>query len=400
MASVGGVTKLEHIVGPVGQGENQRPPFVYWALLWGLGSVMAIVSLGADIFTQEINRAFGRDFTNAWVGGRLALEGQSWCAFNEDCFRAAMFQKIDVLNTQNFSYPPHALFLDVPFAVPSYYVGLALWTAFGSTLFYFAARKSLPDGFRPIWVLLTPAALLNIWNGHYGFILGSLWLLCFRNLRERPVRSGIYAGLLTFKPHMGLLVAVATATRRWALVGAMATTLVLVLASAAVFGPGTWQDFFVATTSAQSDVLTRTTGDFYFRMMPSAYVAFGQGRLAIVAQILFAAGAIALIARSRRIDPFAFATATFLIVPYVFNYDMTVACLGFGTLLWSRWPDLSLSNRTALSVAFVSPELTYFAPWIVPPALIAALYVQTSVVQSRARAGDPGADFLKHSADP
>ncbi|MGZ2411045.1 glycosyl transferase family 87 [Sphingomonas sp. F9_3S_D5_B_2] len=339
---------------------------------------MAVVSLGADIFTRHIGRVLGRDFSNEWIAGRLALQGSPWCAFDENCFRLAMYRQLDVLNLQNFSYPPHTLFLDTPFALAPYYLALALWTVFGCAVFYCAAKPALSAGFRPVWVLVTPAALLNIWNGHYGFVLGALWLLFFRNLRRRPVTSGVMAGLLTIKPHMGLLIALATVTRWRALLGAVVTTATLVLGSAAVFGPATWFDFFTATTAAQTDVLTRTTGDFYFRMMPSAYVAYGHGIAGLAAQVVFGANAMFLIARSRKVDAFTFATATFLIVPYVFNYDMTVTCLGIALLLWTRWVELSLFERAVLSLAFVSPELTYFAPWAVPPVLLAALYVQTS----------------------
>lgn len=363
--------------------DRWRPPFVYWWCLWGIGLGIPIASVGIDIFMPHPASVIGRDFSNLWVAGKLAIAGESWRIFDLGAFRLALFNHLGIASLQNYSYPPHALFIAVPFALLPYGVALALWTALGVGFFVWCARPWLAGDFPLQLSVLTPAAGINIWNGHYGFIVGGLWLLCFRDLPDRPGRAGLSAGLLTFKPHMGLLIAVATLTRRKAVIAAIVTTLVLVISSAAIFGVSTWTQFLSSTLGAQTAILTRPTGEFYFRMMPSAYVAFGHGIAGAVAHILFATAALILLARSKRIDPFTFATATFLIVPYVFNYDMTVVCLGCAMLLWCKWPELTLAERAILSLAFLSPEITYFADWMVPPVLLATLYIQTASSAAR-----------------
>lgn len=319
----------------------------------------------------------GRDFSNLWVAGKLALSGQTWAIFNPDTFRVALHEYLGVVSLQNYSYPPHALFIAAPFGLLNYFTALALWTLLGTWFFVRCAKPYLPEAFPPVLSVLTPAATLNTWNGHYGFLLGGLWLICFRNLHRAPARSGLAAGILTFKPHMGLFIAVAVLTKRKALLVAALTTLALIVASAILFGG--WPDFLMRTTAEQAGILSRTRGEFYFRMMPSAYVAFGRGVSGVVAQTTVALAAIWMLAKSRKVEPFAMATATFVIVPYVFNYDMTVACLGFAMTLFSRWGELGIAERAGFSLAFLTPALNYVAPWPVPLILLYALALQLEV---------------------
>src|SRR5262249_45791200 len=55
---------------------------------------------------------------------------------------------------------------------------------------------------------------------------------------------------------------------------------------------------------------------------------------------------------------FPAATATFLILPYAFGYDMTVACLGLFLTLHRNWERLTILERGVLGAAFMSPQLT------------------------------------------
>ena len=75
----------------------------------------------------------------------------------------------------------------------------------------------------------------------------------YRNLERQPKRSGIFAGLLTLKPHLGIMIA-ATMARNWkALVAALLTTIVLVLLSAFAFGSEPWNGFLFGTTTEQQE---------------------------------------------------------------------------------------------------------------------------------------------------
>ena len=352
----------------------KRPPFVFWTCLWGIGAAVALVGVAYDLFRPQLVIPPGRDFANLYAGGKLALAGEAWRAFDLDLFRLAIRDHVGTLTQQNYSYPPHALFIALPFALLPYVPALILFSLAGAALFVWAARPYVP--FAPLLAVLTPAATLNLWNGHYGLLIGALWLLFFRFLQERPLRSGLAAAALTFKPHIGLFVALAALSERRTFLAAVVATAALVALSAAAFGLASWYGFIGQTVAAQADILTREGGDFYFRLMPSAYVAYGRGAIGWIAQAAFATAAIAFLGRARRIDPFAFATATFIIVPYVFVYDMTVACLGLAILLWRDWGSLKAWEKAVLTLAFFAPDLSLFVQPLVPPILLAALFLQ------------------------
>jgi hypothetical protein len=276
----------------IGRQPSQRPSFVFWTSIWAASIAFTITAMVIDVFKKDMGLIVGRDFSNMWTSGRLALESNAHRAFDLDSFRLALLDKLDMLSLQNFSYPPHTLFLNAPFAMMPYYLAFAVWSALGLSLFALAARSYLPKGF-PAWLAAaTPAAGFCVWDGQYGLFLGALWLWVFALVDRRPVRAGILAGIMTIKPHLGLLIA-AILTRSWkALAAAVMTTLLLVGASAAVFGDGSWSDFILQTTAAQADVLTRQTGDFYFKLMVGSYTAFGKGALGVAAQLLFASFAL------------------------------------------------------------------------------------------------------------
>ena len=58
-----------------------------------------------------------------------------------------------------------------------------------------------------MWLaVLTPAALMNIWAGHYGFLVGALFLLGWERLDRRPWQAGLFFGLMLIKPHLAILI--------------------------------------------------------------------------------------------------------------------------------------------------------------------------------------------------
>lgn len=245
------------------------------------------------------------------------------------------------------------------------------------------ARKLAPPGFPVAFAVLTPAAALNIWDGQYDFIFGDLWLLTFAMLATKPVRAGSSAALMTFKPHLGILVAVTMVAHlriRAALVASLATAIV-VAASIYFFGTQAWANFFAITTKNQFVILNRSTEQFYFLMMPSAYLVFG-----LYGQIVFTFIGLAYLWTVRKVElktlAFPAATATFLVLPYSFNYDMTVVCLGIAILLWSHWHTLKGTEVLVLILAFNSPQLTFIAAGTVPFILAGALWIQCRIARS------------------
>jgi len=310
--------------------------------------------------------SFDKDFANLWVAGRLAMEGNVAAIFDVEAFRQASVPLTGERIAGNYSYPPHALFLAVPFAALPYKWSLVAWTLSGMALFMCAAREHCPKYMPLFLAVLTPAALDNIRFGHYGFFTGGLFLLAFSTRRF----AGLGAAGLTIKPHLGLLVAVQMLRDRKALVVAVAATAALVGASALVFGPSAWRAFLTDTFAYQSGLIATTGRGKLVHMMPTPLIGYG-----LAGHLIFAACAIILL--TRNFNVFTAATATFLILPYAFHYDMTVASLGFAVLIFTRWEECLLPEKLAACLGLLAPEFTTFGTWFVPPILLAGLYVQT-----------------------
>jgi hypothetical protein len=342
--------------------------------MWAFGLYWVFRLAAQDFYSSTFDIPLGRDFANLYTAGKVAVEGATWRLFDLNAFRFEILDHVGKLTIQNYSYPPHALFIAVPFSFLPYQAAFIAWTLLGAAFFYWAARPLTP--FAPVLAILTPAAAMNMWAGHYGFFLGGLWLLYFRWLSSKPVKAGIPAALLTFKPHMGLFIAATAFSSRKALLSATLLTLTILALSVAAFGLDSWAGFFTKTFGAQIEILNESAEVGYFKLMPSAYTALGRNEVAMVAQAIVAAAAILIVVKARKLDPFILSTATFLVVPYVFVYDMTVACLGFAIKIWNDWGELNPVERTILSVAFLTPCTNLAFPQISAPILLAALCIQ------------------------
>ena len=85
------------------------------------------------------------------------------------------------------------------------------------------------------------------------------------------------------------------------------------------------------------------------------------------------AGALML---ARNVNAFTASTASFLISPFGFHYDMLVASLGFGLLIFSRWNAMPAKDRIPIALGFLSPAIALAGAWWIPPLLLWALWTQ------------------------
>jgi len=367
-------------------------------LLWVGAILLGLVLILSDLLQldgirlSQARLIVGRDFFNVWSGGRLALSGQLDRIYDYQAYMAWQAATVGPLDPYNYSYPPQSLFLALPFGSLPYIPALLLWTIAGACFFLWAARPYMPASLPRILAIATPAAIVNIWCGHYGFIIGGLWLLFFRTVDRAPARSGVIAGLMTIKPHLGLLIAALLAYRRMtkAIFIAAAVAVSLILLSGFAFGFDLWRQWLIETSALQTRIMNAAGDKFYFFMMPSAYIAFRSLPVMLAAAIqgIFSVAALCLVWRARDADPkqlaFISASATAIIMPYIFNYDLTVASLGFAILLYGRWNALTLWERAFLWFAFAAPLLVMVFNPIAPLSLLAGLVIQLRHTQDDA----------------
>jgi hypothetical protein len=303
-----------------------------------------------------------RDFVSVWVAGKLATSGHAAQAFDINGLRAAAATYAGTTYKIAFPYPPHILFFAVPLSFLPLTVSFFVWQVISALLFYFAAKRYLPTGVHPILAVLTPSAVVNVTYGQNGLLLGALWLFAFRG-------SALSAALLTVKPHIGFLVAIEMVRRKLVLSTALIAVGLIGL-SALLFGLAAWHASLANAATSQFSMITSGKYPNWFVQMTTPFVGFGY-----IGWFLFALAAALLLARCFNV--FTAATATFLISPYGFHYDMTVVCLGFGVLLFERWRSMPPWQAFVCALAFLSPVLVRAGTWLVPPILLLGLYVQT-----------------------
>jgi hypothetical protein len=312
----------------------------------------------------ESGQVFRTDFVNLWVAGRLTLAGEIATIFEPRAFQqatSAIFR--EQFTTNNYSYPPFALFLAAPFGLLPYYPALLLWNGVGVASFTWAAKRLVPPEF-PWWLAaFTPAGLVCLFWGHYGLLYGTLWLLAFTST---PLRSGVCAALMTFKPHLGLLLLPQALRNRRTLMVAICGTLLLSVAGGMVFGWPSWREFFTTTLRFQADLISEERRTQLMFLQVSPVISYGW-----IGQVYF--GLIACWITARCFNVFTAATGTFLVLPYCFHYDMTAASLGFAVALWRY--ELPTWQQAICALAFLSPALVLFGNFLVPPILLAGLWV-------------------------
>lgn len=375
-----------------------------WTLAWAFALILVSFLFIQDIFATHFTpwpsirgtAIWGRDFANVYTSGSLALEGRLDLLYDLKGYSAWQDALFDgALRNHNYSYPPPTLLYTWAFALLPYPVALLSWLLLTGAAFAAAARPYLRDAGLPAWLaLVAPATLLNVWAGHYGLLIGALWLGAFHLLPRRPVLAGVLIGLMLVKPHLALLAPLILARRgEWrAFAAAAGTVAALVAVSALAFGPDLWRTWLSVTVGVQG-AMVDDVGTYFLTMMPTVVPtvsAFGfPGAVAWTAQVLVAAGAVAALLlhmpSDSRAAGLAGGVATFLVLPYAFNYDMTVPGLAALLMLARLRREPGSGPSFVLLLAFLLPLIvqTFGLLHLPAPALILAALLALMLRQAQ-----------------
>ena len=330
------------------------------ALLWLPSITLVLLTLN---FSSSV---IGRDFSTFWMAGHAGDNPYGLLAeFVRERGRPSPV-------IYNFTYPPPVLFLTKLVAeLPLTFAFLA-WNCAGAILFYVAAKPYCPKGFPAVLAVITPAAVVNDNFGQMGFLVGALWLFAWRG-------SNLCAAALAIKPQIGFLVLVKLVRDR-RLTGATAWGLAFVAISTIAFGLNIWSDFIRHIIAFQESYVAKSPIVAWLFQSTTPYVGYG-----LFGWICFASAGNLLLARNFNV--WTAATATFLISPYGFHYDMTVVCLGFGIFCFESWDELAWYEKVLVGLAFAVPALVHFGTWFASPILLGGLWVQSRVRPSRGAFG-------------
>lgn len=303
----------------------------------------ALVS-GHWLFNAE-GRPIANDFVNVWSAGRLALDGHAAAAYDWTVHRAAEVRAVGYSFDGYFGwhYPPTFFFAAMLLATLPYTVAAVTWLAATLPLYVAAVRAIVGVRAGIFLALGFPAALWNVTAGQNGFLTAALMGGTLSLMERHPAWAGVCLGLLSYKPHFGLLFPLALlAGRRWRVIGvASAVTFAMIVSSWLIFGGASWQAFF-AWMPTTSQIVLGEGGAGWNRLQSLFGFVRGHGggeTLAWTVQTALAlalAGAVIWLWRGPR--PFALkaaalATASLLATPYLYTYDLVVLAVPVAFLL-------------------------------------------------------------------
>jgi arabinofuranan 3-O-arabinosyltransferase len=287
------------------------------------------------------------DFSYIWVSGNLAASSDPGRIFDNAAFSAAQLAVAAPDDGSPFIpyfvYPPTFLMFTYPLGLMPYLTAFTVWMV--ATLFLYQAAVCAIIA-RPVAVILVLTPLSVVFNlelGQNGFLTAGLIGLTLAFTECRPWLSGIFLGLLSYKPQFGILFPfVLLASRNWrALVSATATSVALGATAAIAFGCQGWLAFIYSLVGPRNEGLGEIPGwqpplVSIFAFLQSA----GAGAHISWAVQLAAATIVAVMVCAIWAKPLphslkaaALCIGSVLVTPYVLGYDLCVLSIAVAFLV-------------------------------------------------------------------
>lgn len=235
-----------------------RRVVLFAALLYpaGLAIYLNLMQPGAS--------AMPIDFAAFWGAARLAADGAAGAAFDWQSLHGMMnFPPGAEDAFFRWMYPAHYLLLVAPIGWLGFTPALALFTLAGLAAFWLALKPwSAENPALRDLVIASPAVVATAFAGNTSLLWMAAFLAAMHfRATSRPMLAGLCIALLTCKPQLGPIIAVALlAARDWRLIAWSAGfTLALAGLATLVYGVAYWQAFLEAIDAsreivAQSDM--------------------------------------------------------------------------------------------------------------------------------------------------
>jgi hypothetical protein len=262
-------------------------------------------------------------------------------------------------------YPPSFFLLILPLAWMPYVTAYIVFMV-ASVSSYIAVLRRIVRGSTAMWCVAAFSGLwIDVMDGQNALLTATLagaGILC---LKRRPWLAGVFIGLLAIKPHLALLFPVAlVAAGAWrTILSAAATALAVTASGVAALGESTLKAWLGSLRLASSLL---ENGGLPWNKMPTIFAIARMWHMppvpAATLQAIAALAASCAVWRVWRRSPdwpvrgAALMSATFLVSPYVFDYDL--AWLAF-PIAWmamtgvrERW---QRGEREILALAWILP---------------------------------------------
>jgi arabinofuranan 3-O-arabinosyltransferase len=333
------------------------------------------------------------DFVNVWAAGRLALAGHAAAAYDWPTHKLMEETAVGHAFDGYFGwhYPPTFLFVATALSLLPYVAAYALWPFVTFPGYLVAIRAIIGSRVGYLLAAAFPAILPNFIVGQNGFLTASLIGGALFLLETNPISAGILLGLLTYKPHLGLLFPIALAAGGYWRTFFTAGIVAVLLAGASwlAFGGEAWQAFMGNIGHTSQAFLSQGWADW-----SKLQTAFGLTRtlggsetLAWTVQgvvSLAAAALVAIVWRSKTaydLKAAALGIGVLLATPYLYTYDLVVLAVPLAFLLrfgnargFLPWDSVGIGLACALVLIF---------PFVKFPVGFAALLIVAALLARR-----------------
>lgn len=316
---------------------------IYSVFFFILYTVIILVAFHAQQTSAlKESSPIGIDYRMMYAAGETTLSGNVADVYNVPVQQAIVEQMLGTEMPKDviWFYPPTFLLAIISlFSALPFYVSMFLWLIVTLILAVVSARFLVQK--QKNLALLTigyPSVLFTARWGQNSFLSTSLLGLGIAFMESKPVLSGLFFGLLTYKPQLAVFpFLILLITKEWKVFRwSVFFTFVTVLCSVLLFGVDTWlaffQYFFRQTPALLSSVWIKTAA-----IQPTLYTAlrlFGvkgvllnvlMGAVGIAATILVMlvwknTSRIALRGSAMILGMFTF-------IPYFIQYDLMLLCI-------------------------------------------------------------------------
>ncbi|MEM9046947.1 MAG: glycosyltransferase family 87 protein [Pseudomonadota bacterium] len=326
--------------------------------LWvvGIFGWWAAITFVINMLDQE---SFRIDFVAFWAAGKLAIAGEAMSVWDPTAFEVAQGTDPDAKLVLSWFYPATFHLLVTPFGLAPFSIAFGLWTLLTIGAFWRSIAKIAPTAL-PL-IIMSPAIFLTVKLGNNAPLFAACLAFALHNL-TRPAYSGSAIAMLSLKPGLGPMIAVAMiAGGRWRIVlWITVISLSLLVVSTGLFGFQYWIAFADNLEFAVERITpdARLTGQMTSWFALARYLSFDPTVAMLVHLSFFFVIAFLtlLMWRSSTADPnlraAALAISVILSSPHAFHYEMVYALVAIGFLVRAG---LGSVDRVVVALLWIGP---------------------------------------------
>ena len=362
-----------------------------WLFRVALGSSILLAielgfasSLAWSTFTRSgpQQAGFGVDFSVYWSAAKVALTHGPAAVFNQDLMmtveRTVRSGKLFAGTSGPWLYPPTFLLFLLPLGMVSLNVALAVFSFAGATAYlrsmWAIVRRT--EGQALIPAAAFPGFWLALCYGQNSLLTAAAAAAALGAIPTRPILAGVFVGLLSVKPQLGLVFPLALiCSRQWRCFAAAALCSVLLWGASAVVLGGEMLPAWVHTVSWFKHTWIEHNPEIW-RGMPTIYAtarrAGASAQLAYLLQGVVAVPACAVTAwlwsatARYELKAAALGCCTLLVQPYLLYYD----------LAWLAIPIAFLAVDLYRHAARTFEWLVLVVAWAMPLQSVAATMIE------------------------